>query len=164
MGGEPTEREADVHLGRLSFVGSVQLASVPGQQCSLQTLNVRRNVRCLDFRIEEVLTCTRGPAPPSRCKAVVSAEIEISKLSFLCYNDEDADVTVDAGRSLVMMWIIGVSHLSNLLEAELIGGELIGKASRPSRELLCDVPHTVGELERHRVGQGLLLCCLNFQE
>ena len=45
-----------------------------------------------------------------------------------------------------MMWIIGVSHLSNLLEAELIGGELIGKASRPSRELLCDVPHTVGEL------------------
>ena len=78
MGSEPTEWEADVHLGRLSFVGSVQLASVPGQQCSLQTLNVRRNVRCLDFRREEVLTCTRGPAQPFRCKAVVSAEIEIS--------------------------------------------------------------------------------------
>ena len=62
------------------------------------------------------------------------------------------------------MWIISVFHLSDLLEAELISGELIGKASRPSRELLCDVPHTVGELERHRVGQGLLLCCLNFQE
>ena len=50
MGSEPTEREADVHLGRLSLVGSVQLASVPGQQCSLQTLNVLRNVQCLDFR------------------------------------------------------------------------------------------------------------------
>ena len=76
MGSEPTEREADVHLGRLSFVGSVQLASVPVQQCSLQTLNVRRNVQSLDFRREEVLTCTRGPAQPFRCKAVVSAEIE----------------------------------------------------------------------------------------
>ena len=75
---ELTEREADVHLSRLSFVGSVQLASVPVQQCSLQTLNVRRNVRCLDFRKEQVLTCTRGPAQPFRCKAVVSAEIEIS--------------------------------------------------------------------------------------
>ena len=51
------------------------------------------------------------------------------------------------------MWIISVFHLSNLLEAELIGGELIGKASRPGRKLLCDVPHTVGELERYRVGQ-----------
>ena len=50
-----------------------------------------------------------------------------------------------------MMWIIGVPHLSNLLEAELIGGELIGKASRPGRKLLCDVPHTVGELESYRV-------------
>ena len=74
MGSEPTEREADVHLSRLSFVGSVQLASVPVQQCSLQTLNVQ----CLDFKREEVLTCTRGPAHPSRCKAVVAAEIEIS--------------------------------------------------------------------------------------
>ena len=63
-----------------------------------------------------------------------------------------------------MMWIIGVSHLSNLLEAELIGGELIGKASRPGRKLLCDVPHTVGELERLRVGQGLLLRCKNFKK
>ena len=74
MGSEPTEREADVHLSRLSFVGSVQLAGVPVQQCSLQTLNVQ----CLDFKREEVLTCTRGPAQPFRCKAVVSAEIEIS--------------------------------------------------------------------------------------
>ena len=65
---------------------------------------------------------------------------------------------------LMVFWIIGVSHLSNLLEAELIGGELIGKASRPGRKLLCDVPHTVGELERYRVGQGLLLRCKNFQE
>ena len=85
MGSEPTEREADVHLGWLSLVGSVQLACVPGQQCSLQTLNVRRNVRCLDFRIEEVLTCTRGPAQPFRCKAVVSAEIEISKTANLVF-------------------------------------------------------------------------------
>ena len=50
------------------------------------------------------------------------------------------------------MWNLGVSYLSNLLEAELISGELIGKASRPGRKLLCDVPHTVGELERYRVG------------
>ena len=61
-----------------------------------------------------------------------------------------------------MMWIIGVSHLSDLLEAELIGGELIGEASRPGSELLCDVPHAIGELERYRVGQGLLLRCKNF--
>jgi len=61
------------------------------------------------------------------------------------------------------MWIIGVAHLSNLLEAELIGGELIGKASRPGRKLLCDVPHTVGELVPVKTLHGLELRALLWE-
>ena len=71
------------------------------------------------------LTCTRGPGPPSHCKAAVSAE-----------ND-------DVNRSNLSQ----VSHLGDLLEPELVGGELIGEAGRLGGKLLGDVPHTIRKLK-----------------
>merc|ERR1712223_1102312 len=76
------EREADVHLSRLSLVGSVQLAGVLVLVVQPHLLAVRQ-----------------------------------------------------------------LSELSNLFEAELIGGELISKASRPARKP-CD--HQNQEVGAHR--------------